>query len=222
MTHKSNKKIRLLSVSLTTRIIFLASSLLLVFAIGAAFFSTGKFDQKIFDCIAPHSTDGRTRIMKFITWGGNTFFLIAANVLLFSYFIYKKNKWIAIRVATISIGGVGLMSLIKSLIHRHRPADPMVAGVTNFSFPSGHAFMSVAFYGLLIWLAATSIKNRWLKRIVVTFFILLISLIGFTRIYLRMHFTTDVMAGFCISTIWLIAVLAIIEKIQARSAATMQ
>ncbi len=128
----------------------------------------------------------------------------------------------AIRVAAISLTSVGLMGLLKNLIHRVRPSGGMVEGVTNFSFPSGHAFMSVAFYGLLICWAATSIKNKSQKGIAITFLVLWILLIGFTRVYLRMHYPTDIIAGFGMSTIWLLTVLAIIDTIQARSMAKMK
>jgi membrane-associated phospholipid phosphatase len=222
MNHQSNNKPRLLSISLTTWIIVFAALLLIVFAIWSAFFSKGTFDQKIFDCIDPQRTDGRTRFVRFITWGGNTFFLIAANVLLLLFFVFKKNKWLAITVAAIAISSVGLMSLLKNVIHRVRPSGGMVEGVTNFSFPSGHSFMSVAFYGIFIWWAAISIKNKWQKGIAVTFLVLLILLIGFTRIYLRMHYATDVIAGFCMGTIWVIIVLAIIDTIQAKYKAKMK
>ena len=219
MNLKSNNKAPLLPVSLTTWIILSASFLLTVFAIWTAFLSNSTFDQKIFDCIDPHKTDGRTRFVQLITWGGNTFFLIVVNVLLLLFFIFKKNKWWAIRVATISITSVGLMSLLKNIIHRVRPTGGMVEGITNFSFPSGHAFMSVAFYGLLIWLAATSIKNKWQKQIAVAFLILLVLLIGFTRIYLRMHYASDVIAGFCMSTIWIILCFAVIRYFETRQIA---
>jgi membrane-associated phospholipid phosphatase len=190
--------------------------LLAAFATWAAFFSSSRFDQRIFDRIAPHISPGRNRFMSFLSFGGDTFFLIPANILLLLYFVYKKNKWWAIRVAVVSLSSVGLMSLLKNLIRRHRPSQPMVEGITNFSFPSGHAFMSVAFYGLLLLWAVICIKNKKLKQITVAFFIFLILVIGFTRIYLRMHFATDVIAGFGISTAWLILSLAIIDKIQAR------
>ena len=125
----------------------------------------------------------------------------------------------AITVATISLTSVGLMSLLKSVIHRVRPSGGMVEGVTNFSFPSGHAFMSVAFYGILIYWAATSITNKWQKRIAVAFLILLILIIGFTRIYLRMHYATDVIAGFCMSTIWIILCFTVIRYFKTRQKA---
>jgi membrane-associated phospholipid phosphatase len=157
--------------------------------------------------------------MNFISFWGNTYFLVPANLLLLFWFIYKKNKWWAIRVAAISLTSLGLMSLIKNLIHRHRPVNPLVDGITNYSFPSGHSFMSVAFYGLLIMWGATCIKNNRLKLITVLFFMLLILSIGFSRIYLRVHYCTDVIAGLSMSTAWLILSLALIDKLQARNIA---
>ena len=215
MNLKSNNKAPLLPVSLTTWIILSASFLLTVFAIWTAFLSNSTFDQKIFDCIDPHKTDGRTRFVQLITWGGNTFFLIAVNVLLLLFFIFKKNKWWAIRVATISITSVGLMSLLKNIIHRVRPTGGMVEGITNFSFPSGHAFMSVAFYGLLIWFASVYISNKWPRRLVIAFLLLVIASIGFSRIYLRVHYATDVIAGICIGFVWLDFCLWFIDKKEA-------
>jgi undecaprenyl-diphosphatase len=122
-------------------------------------------------------------------------------------------------VATISISSVGLMSLIKNLVHRHRPPAPMVEGVTNFSFPSGHAFMCVAFYGLLAYLAALNIKNGWMRRMIIALLFLLILMIGFSRVYLRMHYPTDVIAGLSLSTVLLIFCLAVINKLQEREMA---
>ena len=108
------------------------------------------------------------------------------------------------------------MSLLKTLIHRHRPAEPLVDGITNFSFPSGHAFMSVAFYGLLAYRAAVIIKKRKQRQLIIIFFMLFILAVSFTRIYLRVHYTTDIIAGLSVGTAWLILSLAALEKIQAK------
>jgi undecaprenyl-diphosphatase len=219
MTINSNFKTRLIAGGAITWTIISAALLFAAFAIWSAFMSVSSFDEKIFNTIAPHITDGRTRLMLFITFGGNSFFLIGANVLLLAFFIIKKNKWWAICVATISLTSVGLMSLIKNLVHRHRPPEPMVEGVTNFSFPSGHAFMCVAFYGLIAYWVAINIKNTWLRRIIIALLLLLILIIGFSRVYLRMHYPTDVIAGFSLSTVLLILCLVVIDNLQAKEMA---
>ena len=154
--------------------------------------------------------------MKAVSFLGNHIFLIPANLLFIAYLIFRKNKWEAITAGVVALSSLVLMSLLKNLIQRHRPASPLVEGITNFSFPSGHAFMSVAFYGLLVWWALSSIKNKWQQRILISFLLFLIFIIGFSRIYLRVHYTTDVVAGFCMGTIWLIISLIIMDTIQAR------
>jgi membrane-associated phospholipid phosphatase len=174
-------------------------------------------DEKVFGMVAPHISDGRTRFMKAVAFLGNHKFLIPANLLFIAFLIFRKNKWEAITVGVVALGSLGMMSLLKNLIQRQRPPDQLVEGITNFSFPSGHAFMSIAFYGLLIcWLAA-HVKNKLQKQIAISFLLFIILLIGFSRIYLRVHYTTDVIAGFCIGIIWLIFSLWLIGKINHAS-----
>ena len=125
----------------------------------------------------------------------------------------------AIRTASVLLSSLLVMSILKSLIKRQRPPDPLVHGITNYSFPSGHAFMSVAFYGLLVWYATIYIKNKWLQQMVIFFLFFIIAAIGFSRIYLRVHYATDVIAGICIGFVWLDFCLWFIDKKQTSRSA---
>ncbi len=197
-----------------------ASFLIPAFVVWLVFFSNRNFlDQKVFSAIAPYISESRTRLMLAISFLGNHKFLIPANVFLIALFLILRNKWEAIRVTVIALGSLSVMTLLKNLFRRHRPNHPLVENITNFSFPSGHAFMSIAFYGLLIWWAATHIKNNWQRRIVIIFLFFLILLIGFSRIYLRVHYASDVIVGFCIGFICLIVSLTILEILHEKSAA---
>jgi membrane-associated phospholipid phosphatase len=199
------------------RWLLITASLLLFFIVWLVFMAGNiSPDEKVFSAVSPHITPGRTSFMKAIAFLGNHKFLIPANLLFIVFLIFRKDKWWAITAAAVALSSVGMMSLLKNLIQRQRPSNQLVEGITNFSFPSGHAFMSVAFYGLLICWAITHLKNKLSQRIVISFLLFLILIIGFSRIYLRVHFTTDVFAGFCIGIIWLVIVLAIMNKIQAR------
>ena len=153
--------------------------------------------------------------MRFISFLAKHTFLIPLIFLLITWFLIKKNKWMAIRTATVLLSSLLLMSILKRLIQRQRPPDPLVEGITNYSFPSGHAFMSVAFYGLLIWFASVYISNKWMRRLVIAFLLLVIAAIGFSRIYLRVHYATDVIAGICIGFVWLDFCLWFIDKKEA-------
>jgi membrane-associated phospholipid phosphatase len=200
--------------------LLVACFLIAVLVVWLVFFSNRNFlDQKIFSAVAPHISERRTRIMKAISFLGNHLFLIPANISLLIIFLILHKKWEAIRVTVISLGSLVVMSLLKNLFRRHRPDHPLVENITNFSFPSGHAFMSTAFYGLLIWWAATHIKNKWQRRILIILLFFLILIIGFSRIYLRVHYASDVIVGFCIGFICLIIFLTILEILHEKSAA---
>ncbi len=199
------------------RIIFLLFIALVLFFLVAwiVFIAEGSYlDESVFEFIALHRTPARTQIMRWISYLGNTEFLIPANLLLVVYFILRKDKWGAITVAVVALSNVLVMSMLKRLFKRQRPSEPLIEGITNISFPSGHAFMSVAFYGLLIWFAAISMAIKKLQWAVILFLLALIIAIGFSRIYLRVHFTTDIFAGFTLGFTWLIIALVMMNKKQ--------
>jgi len=217
MNHSKIKVIPVRRSGTVAKKLLLAVALsLIIFLVWVVFiFGRNSFDQRVFELIAPHVTDSRTVFMRFVSWLGKHSFLLPAIAILIGYFIIIKDKWMAIRSTVVLLSSVLLMSLLKRLIHRPRPPEPLVEGITNFSFPSGHAFMSVAFYGLLIWYASLYIHRKWLQRLVIAVLLLIIAGIGFSRIYLRVHYATDVIAGICIGFVWLDFCLWFIDKRQS-------
>jgi membrane-associated phospholipid phosphatase len=212
---KTNVKLWLAPGRFVTRVFLAVILSLILFLIWVVFiYGKSSFDKKIFDLVDPLETESRTRIMLAISFFGNHIFLVPANLLLVLYFFIRKNKRLALRVAIVAISSVLVMSFFKFIFHRVRPENPLVPGITNFSFPSGHSFMAVAFYGLLIWLAAMDMVNKKTERVVMVILILLILAIGFSRIYLRVHYATDVIAGLCMGTAWLFFCLWIADKIE--------
>jgi membrane-associated phospholipid phosphatase len=196
-------------------ILFLISFILLVLTTWVVFVrKTTILDDKVFEWISPLTNDFMTAFMKAITYMGNYQFLAPANLLLIGFLIWKKQKRAAWRVAVIALSSLGMKLALKELFHRLRPTDPMLQGITNFSFPSGHAFMSVSFYGLLIWLTWTHVRDNKLRLVLTILFAILIFLIGFSRIYLRVHYTTDVVAGFCLGICWVSLLLWFTRKIE--------
>lgn len=93
--------------------------------------------------------------------------------------------------------------LLKELVQRPRPEDINLVVETGFSFPSGHSMVAMAFFGLLVWLVWHYEKDRTLRLACCAGFLLIILLIGISRIYLGVHYASDVLAGFCISLAWL-------------------
>ncbi|MGN0076383.1 MAG: phosphatase PAP2 family protein [Parafannyhessea sp.] len=92
---------------------------------------------------------------------------------------------------------------LKYLIQRPRPAGYRLATVSGYSFPSGHSMAAMAFYGLLIWMVWRYEKDEFVKWLGVLGFGAVIVLVGFSRIYLGVHYASDVLAGFCASIAWL-------------------
>ena len=198
---------------MTKRLIAGTALLTLIFVIWLVFIANNtRPDEVVFDLVAPYTNGERTDWMKKITFLGNHKFLIPANLLLIAFFIYVKKHKDALLVAVVALSSLGLMSLLKNLVQRYRPSFPLVDGITNFSFPSGHALMSVAFYGLLAFYAIKMINNPVIKVSILLLLFALTMLIGFSRIYLRVHYTTDVIAGFSIGICWMLFCFWLLNK----------
>ncbi|MEP6699665.1 MAG: phosphatase PAP2 family protein [Bacteroidota bacterium] len=185
-------------------------------AYNLAFSKQNAFDENVFTFISQYRSPGFTQFMLGVTFLGKHTFLIPANLLLLVSCFILKNKWFAIKVATLSLSSLGLLLLLKNIFQRARPTGPLVPGITNYSFPSGHSLMSVTFYGLLIYIAWHEIENRWLRITAIVLLCFLILMIAFSRIYLRVHYASDVMAGLALGFIWIILSLYILDNIQAR------
>lgn len=199
----------LFKLSLASVLLFIITALL-VFV-----FQYRAIDDAVFDGLQDKHRPSVSGFMLFITFFGKHSFLVPANLGLTLLFLFWNNKPWALRTLVISIGGVSLMGLLKNLFARHRPTAPMVEGITNYGFPSGHAMMSVAFYGLLMVFFLSYTNNKWLKQAVVFFLLLAIITIGFSRIYLRLHYTTDVVAGYSVGLSWLCLCLYMANRIEA-------
>jgi undecaprenyl-diphosphatase len=177
-----------------------------------------ELDQKVFEWVKPYINDTNTGIMNFITFFGKHEFLIPANLLLIAYYLFlKKHKWYSIKLPTIAISSLFLMFGLKRLFARQRPDNQLLQAAENFSFPSGHALMSVTFYGLLAYIVWHSVKNKTLKWTLIVLLILWIILVGVSRIYLRRHYYSDVMAGFAMGFLWLVISLKVIRQIEKYS-----
>ena len=189
---------------------------LIVFLIRKPIRKHKPIDMLIFDKIKPLVNAINNKIMLLITFLGKHQFLIPANLILIFYFLLvKKQTWFSIRVITIAISSLVLMLLLKQLFQRKRPLSPLLKAAKGLSFPSGHAIMAVTFYGLLIYILQHSITIDWLKWLVIVLVTLLIILIGFSRIYLRVHYASDVAAGFIIGLLWLLISLAVLKWLEA-------
>jgi len=163
------------------------------------------FDQHIFDLIRPLVNSTLTNVMLVITFLGSQNFLLPANILLILfYLLVRENKKGAFQILTISLTSVIAMFAIKFFLQRERPLTPLIAKVHGYSFPSGHTFTSVTFYGIIAYIVYRNVKNVGLRWLIIVLLIIFVFLVGFSRVYLRLHYASDVIAGFCLGLMWLI------------------
>jgi undecaprenyl-diphosphatase len=170
------------------------------------------FDQYISKAILQFVSPFATSLMKFFTFFGSEMFLFPAYLLLIIFYIFRKKSRLALDIAMIGLSSTGILFLFKDIFKRHRPLDPIINNVTGFSFPSGHSFSSFTFFGLLIYIIwHTSISRLW-KILIALILFIFATTIAFSRVYLRVHYPSDVVAGFCLSVIWLMISLWSLHK----------
>lgn len=149
--------------------------------------------------------------MKFFTSFGSTIFIICG---ICSVAILIKNKKYFWNFAIANGIGVAINSLIKIIIRRPRPSVTMPFSYENsFSFPSGHTMMSTIFYGLIIYYVYKNIKNKRLKYFLVSVLSLITIMVGISRIYLGVHYATDVVAAYILGIVYLIVYIKLSNKI---------
>ena len=155
-----------------------------------------------------------------ITFFGSSYFLLPAYLLLIIVFLFrKKQRRLSWTVTAIGVTSTAILFSLKAIFHRHRPLDPLVQNVNGFSFPSGHSFSSFTFFGLLIYIVWKLNVNPPLKWCLTIFFFLFACSIAFSRVYLHVHYASDVIAGFCLCLVWLglsFSILNWLEKREAR------
>lgn len=154
-------------------------------------------------------SDFTTPIAKFITNFGGAIFLIILTITLF---ILIKNKKIGLSIILNLIVITGLNQILKYILQRPRPTEYRLIEETGFSFPSGHSMVSMAFYGYLIYLIYKYVKNKYIKWIYIIALSILICFIGISRIYLGVHYTSDVLGGFLLSISYLIIYVSVVNK----------
>lgn len=154
-------------------------------------------------------SDFVTPIAKFITNFGGAIYLVAISIILF---IVIKDKKIGITIIS-NLGIVTILNqLLKRILQRPRPEEFRIINEEGYSFPSGHSMVSMAFYGFLIYLIYKNVKNKYLKWSLITILGVLIISIGISRIYLGVHYTSDVLAGFLIAISYLIIYISMTNK----------
>ncbi|MFA5827737.1 MAG: phosphatase PAP2 family protein [Candidatus Shapirobacteria bacterium] len=152
-----------------------------------------------------------TEVMKFVTFLGSGYWLGTIAVLTIGYLMYKKHTRPALLFGLSLLVCAGLNLTLKHFIDRPRPnLSPLVEEKTT-SFPSGHAMNSFVFYFTLAYFSYRFTKNQYVLSKYLAIAISIVSLVGLSRVYLGVHYPSDVAAGFVAGFAWLLATM-VIEK----------
>jgi undecaprenyl-diphosphatase len=157
--------------------------------------------------------------MRIITFFGSTQFLLPAYVVLVIILSIKDRRKDAINISIIGIVSTLLLFGLKNYYRRVRPDLPLLRSLKTFSFPSGHALCSFIFCSVLAYLVFKSnvrLVYKWATAVLLLSFSLLI---GLSRVILRMHFATDVLAGFCLGISWVILSFWVMKKTEEKKQA---
>lgn len=166
-------------------------------------------DDNIYNFIISNRDDFLDNYFKLITKLGNV--RVVLVVILLFIFLFR-NKY-SLYIMICSISSVFLNTILKFLVRRERPNILRLIEQGGYSFPSGHAMISICLYGYLLYLAYTKINNKILKYSVSIILILIIISIGISRIYLGVHYASDVIAGYLLATIYVMIFVIATENI---------
>lgn len=166
------------------------------------------FDYKVIEIISNIYNPKIESLMAFITKFGEWYIPTAIIVCIF---LFVKNKLYSY-ILIVNYAVIGLITfLVKSIIMRPRPLVALIEIPLSYSFPSGHTLTSIFFY-ILLWYLITLNKNNKIKIPLFILFSLLAILVSFSRIYLGVHYFSDVMGGIIYSIPCLLCTLNILNK----------
>lgn len=141
-------------------------------------------------------------LMQRISFFGSTNFLLPAYVFITCAYLFSSKPVKALMVAITGIGQYSIVAALKTAFGRTRPLDFLITPPTTFSFPSGHSASAMTFFMLVGFILTVTMGKKG-KFLLLLLFFLLALLIGYSRIYLRVHYPTDVLSGFCVAFFWL-------------------
>lgn len=172
---------------------------------------TAIFDMAVRDAIHSVASPAMTSAMIFFSFLGSVAWLGALTIVVIGLFLYYHRRRAAVLMAVTMAGAVILDVTLKHAFHRVRPIAFFGSSPSSYSFPSGHSFASLCFYGALAVILSARVSNQgrrvyiWLAASVV------IALVGISRIYLGVHYPSDVVGGYCAAVVW-VMVIALLDR----------
>lgn len=177
--------------------------------------ATQTFDEAVIRWMGAHHSQTLDAVMLEITALGTGTVVIMVVAVASLFLVLTRHKYPAILLLASSLGGLVLNGVLKLGFNRPRPTVFVTAVHTvSSSFPSGHAMSAAIVYPTVAYLAARLHKRRWARWIVMTTALVLVVLISCSRLYLGVHYPSDVVAGVVIGLAWAGFCMATLEAIQ--------
>ena len=166
-------------------------------------------DNVIYQFIISFKSDTLTNMFKIISFLASTKVIILFNVIIaIIVLINKKTNLLLITISSISSGVIN--NLVKYIIKRERPFGIALVKENFYSFPSGHSMISILFYGTIIYMLIE--KDFKYKKVIIPLISIYILLVGISRIYLGVHYASDVIGGYFLASSILLSLTLIHEK----------
>lgn len=176
-------------------------------------YSIVKVDATFAHFLFDHRTPGLTQFFYVMTNFGGQIVIISLVMISLTYLYFKKELMYLYALLLTFMGTEASVFLIKIFINRDRPGEDLAFYLEESkSFPSGHAAASMAFFGFVTYYLIHHFSKRNYRALAVTCGVLVIGLIGFSRLYLGVHFLSDVLGGFLVAGLWLVAAITFRER----------
>jgi len=169
-----------------------------------------RVDPDVLRWVLAHRTGWLTSFMKVVTWLGSTAVIVPLLVISATILILRRQDWRRSALLALALGGaIGLYDIVKAAVGRVRPPTSVWIGhYTGGAFPSGHATQSIAFYGMLA-IVASARASGHARALLWASAVLIVLLVGASRIYLGAHWMSDVLGGWSLGVAWLSVLLGV-------------
>lgn len=168
---------------------------------------TQRFDQWVRLAVHRTASPALTTLMLALTFLGSVAF-VSATALVSSLVLWRMGHRRRAALLLAGFAGASLLMYVLKLYFRRARPEPFFDAVlpASYSFPSGHALVSFCIYGILAAFATRHLASRWWRIVIWTLAVSLILGIGLSRIYLGVHYPSDVLAGYLAATVWTVAI----------------
>ena len=177
---------------------------------------TRKFDAVVRQFVHAHSSSWLTAAMQWVTILGSALFVSIAAISGTAALWVKGQRRKALLIAITVIGGSLLMWVLKISYHRERPQPFFDTKLpASYGFPSGHALLSFCLCGAGAFLFSDGQKKRWIRIVIWASAVVVVFAIGYSRIYLGVHYPSDVVAGYLAALVWVLGVGSVFRQVHS-------